>query len=69
MAFNKYAAGRKVYGGGRDAPNIGPVGGDGVLGYKTRDLQLQARKNAMLRRLKAQQSGNYMSPDWLRSKG
>ena len=65
--FNKYAAGRKVYGGGRDAPNLGPVGPQGTVGYKERDLKLQARKNALLRKLKAQQSGNFMSADWLRN--
>lgn len=65
--FNKYAAGRKVYGAGRDAPNVGPVGAAGAVGYKERDLQMKARKNAMLRKLKAQQSGRYMSSDWLRN--
>lgn len=67
--FNKYAAGRKMYGGGRDVPNVGPAGPAGVLGYQERDLQMKARKNALLRRLKAQQAGNYMSPDWLKGSG
>lgn len=55
-----YAAGDKIYGGGRDAPNIGPVD---PTGYRQRDLKYQARRSAMLRRLQAVQSGNYMSPD------
>ncbi len=55
-----YAAGDKIYGGGRDAPNLGPVN---PLGYRERDLKYQARRDAMLRRMKAMQSGNMMSPD------
>lgn len=55
-----YAAGKKIYGGGRDAPNIGPVD---PTGHRTRDLKYQARRTALLRRLKAQQAGNYGSPD------
>jgi hypothetical protein len=58
-----YAAGNKIYGGGRDAPNIGPVD---PTGHAERDLKYQARRSAMLRRLKATQSGNYMSSDALR---
>jgi hypothetical protein len=55
-----YAVGNKVYGGGRDAPNIGPVDKEG---YRERDLKYQARRAAMLRRLKAKSKGHYMSPD------
>lgn len=55
-----YAAGNKIYGGGRDAPNIGPVD---PTGYRERDLKYQARRSAMLRRLKAVKSGNYNSAD------
>lgn len=55
-----YAAGDKIYGGGRDAPNIGPVD---PTGYAERDLKYQARRAAMLRRLKAVDSGNYGSAD------
>lgn len=55
-----YAAGNKIYGGGRDAPNIGPVD---PMGHTERDLKYQARRDAMLRRLQAMKSGNYMSPD------
>lgn len=56
--FLPYSAGNKVYGGGRDAPNIGPVD---PMGHRTRDLKYQARRTALLARLKAQQSGDYMS--------
>ena len=55
-----YAAGNKIYGGGRDAPNLGPVN---PMGYRDRDLKYDARRTAILRRLKATQSGNYASPD------
>ena len=55
-----YAAGDKIYGGGRDAPNIGPVN---PAGYRERDLKYQARRDAILRRMKAIQSGDYQSPD------
>lgn len=55
-----YAAGKKTYGGGLDAPNIGPVD---PMGHRTRDLKYQARRDAMLRRLKALKTSNYMSPD------
>lgn len=58
--FLPYAAGNKIYGGGRDAPNIGPVD---PSGHRTRDLKYQARRTAMLRRLKAIQSGNQGSAD------
>lgn len=61
--FNAYAAGRKVYGGGRDAPNIGPVD---PLGYRERDRQIAARKAAIIKRMKAIQRGKYMSSDYLK---
>lgn len=55
-----YAAGDKIYGGGRDAPNIGPVD---PMGHRTRDLKYDARRSAMLRRLKALRSSNFASAD------
>ena len=55
-----YAAGRKIYGGGNDAPNLGPVD---PTGHRERDLKYQARRSAVLRRMKAQQSGNFASPE------
>ena len=62
MAFNSYAAGNKVYGGGRSYPTSGPVD---KLGYRERDAKVRLRRNALLRRLKAGNSKNYMSSDWL----
>jgi hypothetical protein len=59
MAFNKYAAGRKIYGGGRDFPTNGKVD---PTGYSERD-----RKNAVLRRMKALQKGKIYHPDVLRN--
>lgn len=55
-----YAAGDKIYGGGRDAPNIGPVD---PTGHNERDLKYQARRSALLRRMQAVRKGQYMSPD------
>lgn len=48
--FNKYAAGRKVYGGGRDAPNYGR---SDRLGYREREANNAAklRREALMRRL------------------
>lgn len=60
--FNSYAAGNKTYGFGRSNPTDGPVD---KLGYRERDAKHAARRNAILRRLKATQSGNYNSPDFL----
>ena len=65
MAFNKYAAGNKIYGSGRSNPTSGPVD---PMGYRVRDRKTAARRNALLRRMKAQQAGKYMSADYLRSK-
>lgn len=56
--FNPYAAGNKYYGGGRSMPNIGPVGSP--QGYEERDNRAQARKNAIMRRMKGQNTGNPM---------
>jgi hypothetical protein len=58
-AFNPYAAGNKRYGGGRSMPNIGPVANP--QGYNERDNRAQARKNAIMRRMKGQQKGNPMN--------
>jgi hypothetical protein len=58
--FLPYAAGNKIYGGGRDAPNIGPVD---PMGHRERDMKYQARRVAMQRRLKQIQSSNYMGAD------
>lgn len=63
MQFNPYAAGRKTYGAGRDFPTIGT---NDKLGYRMRDAQGKARKRAVMRRMKAIQSGRIMQPDVLR---
>lgn len=55
-----YAAGDKIYGGGRDAPNIGPVN---PMGYRERDMKYHARRVAMQRRLAALKNQNLGSPD------
>jgi len=64
QTFNPYGAGRKVYGNGSFAPNTGPTSSPD--GYRTRDLQARARKQAMLARLKATQRGQYFSEDAMR---
>lgn len=61
--FNPYAAGRKVYGGGRDAPNIGPVD---PMGYKERDAKKKIERTAILRRMQAGQQGKFNSPNFQR---
>lgn len=62
--YNAYGVGNKVYGGGRSAPNVGPV--DDREGYMERDARGKMRRNALLRRMKVQQQGRFMNPDWLR---
>lgn len=66
-SYNPYTAGKKTYGGGRSMPNIGPVSGSGQMGYAERDNKASARKSAILRRLKAQQSGNPMNSKMMAS--
>lgn len=68
QGFNKYAAGDKQY-GTQGSPNLGPASGDAKQAYKERDLKAQARRNAMLRRMQAGQSGNFMNSDWLKGQG
>jgi hypothetical protein len=61
VSQNPYAAGNKRYGvSGRDAPNIGP---SDPTGYKERDAKAGARRNAVLRKLKARRKGAYASED------
>lgn len=59
-SFNPYAAGNKRYGAGRPMPNIGPVAHP--QGYNERDNRAQAKKNAIIRRMKGAGSGNPMNP-------
>lgn len=63
QGFNPFGVGNKVYGSGRSAPNIGPT--SSPEGYIERDKKGSARRNAMLRRLKAMQRGRFMSSDYL----
>lgn len=58
-SFNPYAAGNKTYGSGRPMPTIGPVASP--QGYNERDNRASARKNAIMRRMKASGQGNPMS--------
>lgn len=60
--YNAYAAGNKVFGGGRSMPTIGAVD---PSGYRERDLRIKARRNAVLRRLKSNKNKKYMSSEWL----
>jgi hypothetical protein len=60
---NPYRVGNRIYGGSRSFPNLGP---SDILGYKERDLRLKALRSAALRKLKARNSGRFMSSDYLR---
>lgn len=55
-----YAVGNKIYGGGRPVPNIGPVD---RMGYQERDSKSSARRDAILRRMKANAKGDFGSAD------
>lgn len=55
-----YAVGNRVYGGGMPQPTLGPVD---RMGYKERDLQTKARRDAILRRMKANNTDNFASAD------
>lgn len=63
-----YAAGGKRYGAGRSMPNIGNTSAQGMLGYAQRDNQAKARKDAIMRRLRAQSTGNPMDSSILMGK-
>lgn len=63
ISMNPYSAGNKIYGGGRSFPTSGPVD---PLGYRERDLETKAKRNAVLRRLKNNTKGNFASSDSLR---
>lgn len=59
-----YLVGNRVYGGGRPFPTMGPVD---RMGYRERDLKASARRDAVLRRLKANNRQDYANPDALRT--
>jgi hypothetical protein len=48
--FNPFAAGKKVYGRGTPAPNIGPVGAAGIPGYQKREQMNKLRRQAIINR-------------------
>ncbi len=58
-----YSVGDKIYGGGRMFPTIGPVD---KLGYYERDAKTKARRNAILKRMQADQNAKYASSDAMR---
>lgn len=58
--FNPYAAGAKIYNQVSSSPTRGAVD---KAGYAARDRKLQARKNAVLAKLKAKNAGAYASAD------
>lgn len=64
---NPYAVGKIVYNGGSRSPHKGMK--LDPLGYKARDRRARVRRNAVLRRMKAQNTKNFNYPDWLREKG
>ena len=63
-SYNPYAVGNKIYGGGRSMPTVGPVD---RTGYKERDLQAKARRQAILNRMQAYSKGQYGSANALRT--
>lgn len=66
QSYNPYGTGEKVYGGGRSAPNVGPV--NDKEGYLDREARGRMRRNALLSRMKKTQQGRYMTPEWLRGR-
>jgi len=53
--FQPYGVGKPRYGGGRSAPNVGPV--TGKEGYKERDLTQRVYKARAMKALKQKKSG------------
>lgn len=54
--FNPYAAGAKVYGGGRYNPTMGPVD---KTGYQERDRMRRVRRNAVQQMLRDKNKGAF----------
>lgn len=65
--FNPYAVGNVVYNGMNNSPHSGTM--LDPMGYRERDRRARVRRNAILRRMKAQNTKNFNYPDWLRDKG
>lgn len=67
MDFNPFAVGNVVYNSSSSSPHFGmPLD---PLGYRERDRRARIRRNAVLRRMKAQAAKNFNDSDWLREKG
>lgn len=66
--FDAYALGDKMYGAGRPMPNIGATSREGRKGYQARDNRLRARRDALLDRMQAGNTGKYGSAEWLRGR-
>jgi hypothetical protein len=56
--FNPYAAGAKIYNSVASSPTRGAVD---KTGYKARDRKKQAMRNALLAKMKAQNTGAFAS--------
>jgi len=65
--MNPYAAGNVIYNSSSRSPHSNTL--LDPLGYKQRDRTAKVRRNAVLRRMKAQNTKNFNAPDWLRDKG
>jgi hypothetical protein len=61
--FSPYAAGSKTYGQAMSSPTTGPVD---KAGYRKRDRRLKAKRNAVLAKMKAGNTGAFASSDYLR---
>ena len=61
--FNPFAAGARMYGGGRYNPTMGKVD---MTGYAERDRKRKVKLNALKARVKAKTEGRYASPDYMR---
>lgn len=61
--FNPYAAGAKIYSNMTMSPTSGAVD---KTGYADRDRRIKAKKNAVLGKLQAMNTGAYASPNVLR---
>lgn len=64
--YNRYGVGAKAYGGGRPFPTNGRVD---PTGYRERDMKEKARRDAMLKKMRAGFQKNYGSAGWLRNLG
>lgn len=65
--FNPFAVGNVVYNGASRSPHSGMK--LDPMGYAERDRRARVRRNAVLRRMKAQNTKNFNYPDWLRDRG